>query len=300
MGGNLCRVLVADGHQVSVLDDLSTGYRSNLDQVDVQLAVGSILDLGLLHMVADGVDCVVHLAARGSVPRSVADPETTNEINVTGTLNVLQAARRTGAHAIVASSSSVYGSNPALPKHEGLVPEPMSPYAVTKLAAESYGVAFQKTYGLDTLVFRFFNIFGPLQSARHPYAAVVPAFVSALIDNVPLKVFGDGMQSRDFTSVTSVTSVLADAVRRRVTHHHPVNLAFGTNTTLLELIDRLSDVAGRRGETQFLPARLGDVRASQADNTVLKSLFPDIEPETLDDGLQQTVSWFVETNAKQW
>ena len=299
VGANLCRALVAEDHEVLVVDDFSTGYRSNLVGLDVDLHEGSILDADLLNKVFAGVDSIVHLAARGSVPRSIADPQRTNEVNVTGTLTVLQAAREVNAHVIVASSSSVYGSNLVSPKHEGLTPQPMSPYAVSKLASESYGLAFRTTYELDTLVFRFFNIFGPLQSARHPYAAVVPCFISALLDGESLQVFGDGLQSRDFTSITSVTRILARAVQGRVTHDRPVNLAFGGNTNLLELIDRLERLTERTAGVNFLPERVGDVRASRADNTVLMTLFPGAEPEPLDDGLRNALSWFLATDAKQ-
>ncbi len=299
VGANLCRVLLEENHNVLVIDDLSTGYRSNLDGLDVDLHVGSILDVNLLAQVVAGADSIVHLAARGSVPRSVADPVRTNNVNVSGTLNVLQAAREVDAHVIVASSSSVYGANLTTPKREDLTPQPMSPYAVSKLAAESYGLAFQTSYNLDTLVFRFFNIYGPLQSARHPYAAVIPCFISALLDGEHLKVFGDGTQSRDFTSVRSVTTILADAVRRRVTHDRPVNLAFGGNITLLELVAHLERLTERPAVLDLLEPRVGDVRASQADSTVLRSLFPDARAETLDDGLQAALTWFLDTDAKQ-
>lgn len=300
VGANLCRVLLDDNHEVVVIDDLSTGYRSNLDGLEVELHVGSILDVDLLAKVVAGADSIVHLAARGSVPRSVADPVRTNNVNVTGTLNVLQAARGVQAHVIVASSSSVYGSNLTTPKREDLTPQPMSPYAVSKLATESYGLAFQTTYNLDTLVFRFFNIYGPLQSARHPYAAVIPCFISAMLDGEHVKVFGDGQQSRDFTSVRSVTTILADAVRRRVTHERPVNLAFGGNVTLLELITHLERLTERAAVVDVFEPRVGDVRASQADSTVLQTLFPDTRAETLEDGLQAALNWFRETNANQW
>lgn len=300
VGANLTRHLIERGHDVVVIDDLSTGYRSNLEGVPATLHVGSILDLGLLKELAAEADSIVHLAARGSVPRSVADPARSNEVNVTGTLNVLQAARERNVHTIVASSSSVYGANLTLPKREDLLPQPMSPYAVSKLAAESYGVAFATTYDLPTLVFRFFNIYGPLQSARHAYAAVIPCFISALLDGQPLQVFGDGKQSRDFTSIASVVAILADAAERRVTYERPVNLAFGTSTTLLELIERLEDLTGVRAAVEHRAARVGDVRASQADNAVLRSLFPQASPQALDAGLAGTIDWFRETNAKQW
>ena len=300
VGSNLTRHLAVQGHDVTVLDDLSTGYRSNLDGVDATLHIGSILDVGLLSELVADVDSIVHLAARGSVPRSVADPARSNEVNVTGTLNVLQAAREQNVHTIVASSSSVYGSNLTLPKREDLLPQPMSPYAVSKLAAESYGTAFSSTYGLPTLVFRFFNIYGPLQSARHAYAAVIPCFLSAILDGRRLQVFGDGRQSRDFTSVSSVVDILTDAVERRVSHDRPVNLAFGTSTTLLNLIQELQELTGRDAAVDFLEPRAGDVRASQADNSVLRSLFPNAAPQALKNGLTDTIAWFQKTDAKQW
>lgn len=299
VGANLCRELVLRGHDVVVLDDLSTGYRSNLHGVDVQLVVGSILDQQTLEDVCRGAEAVVHLAARGSVPRSVQDPAATNAVNVTGTLNVLQAARKSDAHVIVASSSSVYGSNMSMPKHEGLRPEPMSPYAVSKLGAESYALAFQKTYGLRTLTFRFFNIYGPLQSARHVYAAVIPSFVAALLEGSPLKIFGDGLQSRDFTAVGSVVRILCDAVERGVSHDQPVNLAFGTRTTLLELLTTLESLTGRAAAVEWCEPRPGDVRASQADNSLLRSLFPEARSDSLKEGLELTLDWFAQTDARQ-
>lgn len=299
VGANLTRHLLTRGHEVTVLDDLSTGYRSNLNGVDATLHVGSILDTDVLDPLVAAADSVVHLAARGSVPRSLADPARTNLVNVTGTLNVLQAARARSTHVLVASSSSVYGANPALPKREDQVAMPVSPYAVSKLATESYTVAFARSYGLDTLPFRFFNIYGPLQSARHDYAAVIPCFFSALLDDAPLTVHGDGRQSRDFTSISSVVAVLTDAVERRVTHTGPVNLAFGTNTDLLTLIDQMQDLTGRTAKVEHTPTRTGDVRASLADNTVLRSLFPDAAPQPLGDGLAATLAWFRETDARQ-
>ena len=183
------------------LDDFSTGSRENLAGCPaVELVEGSILSAEDLDGVMAGTHAIVHLAARPSVPRSLADPMATHQVNATGTMMVLEAARRHGAaHVVVASSSSVYGANPALPKREDMVTMPVSPYAASKLAAETYALSYARSFGLPVLAFRFFNVFGPLQSASHAYAAVVPAFVSCALDGKPLLVHGDGTQTRDFT-----------------------------------------------------------------------------------------------------
>lgn len=299
IGANLCRRLLADGYDVVVVDDLSTGYRSNLDGVDVDFRLASILDLDLLAEAARGIDCIVHLAALGSVPRSIADPAVTNDVNVNGTMNVLLAARGQGAQVLFASSSSVYGANQELPKREDMRPRPLSPYAVSKLAGECYVLVFQHVYELPTLAFRFFNVYGPLQAARHAYAAVVPSFVDSLLNDRPLTVYGDGTQCRDFTSVGSVVNVLADAVARRITDPEPVNLAFGTSTTLLKLIDTLRELTGLTLKVIHGEPRRGDVRASQAANARLLELFPAATPQTLRDGLKETLDWFHSAAARQ-
>ena len=298
IGANLCRALVTGpgARPVVVLDDLSTGRAENLAGLEgVELVEGSILDDALLERVSAGVGAVVHLAARASVPRSLEDPGATHAVNATGTLAVLEAARRAGGlHVIVASSSSVYGANTSLPASEDLAPAPLSPYAASKLAAESYALSFDRSFGLPVLVFRFFNVFGPRQPAGHAYAAVVPAFLDAALAGRPLPVHGDGRQTRDFTFVDSVVSVLADALARGVTASGPVNLAFGGRASLLDLTEALSKVLGRELELEFGPPRPGDVRHSQADQTRLRGLFPGIEPVPLSVGLQLTAEWFLE------
>jgi len=292
IGANLCRDLVAKGiNEVVALDDLSTGFRSNLDGVNVEFVEGSILDRALLNSVVRDAHSVVHLAARPSVPRSVVDPVASHEANATGTLYVLEAAREHGAHVCLASSSSVYGRNPILPKSEDLNTMPMSPYAVSKLAAETYALAYAHCYDMKTLPFRFFNVFGPLQAAGHAYAAVVPAFVSNALRGEPVVVHGDGEQTRDFTYVGTVTEVLSRAAINRATSETPVNLAFGNRTSLLELIDLLSDVLGRTVETEHAGTRAGDVRDSQADDSRLRALFPETKPVSLRTGLEATVQW---------
>ena len=294
IGANLVAHLMALGAEVAVLDDLSTGARENLASLDgVEFRAGWIRAAGPLDAVLDGAGAVVHLAARPSVPRSLRDPEASHAANATGTVKVLEAVRRAGGlHVVVASSSSVYGANPVLPKVEDLAPMPLSPYAAGKLATEAYTLAYGASFGLDVLAFRFFNVFGPMQPAGHAYAAVVPAFLEAALSGRPLTVHGDGHQSRDFTYVGTVVGVLADAVARRVTAPAPVNLAFGTRTSLLELVARLERILGRPLPVEHTEARPGDVRDSQADSARLASLFPDAVPVDFDRALAATLDWF--------
>ncbi len=294
IGANLCRRLVSDGYEVRVIDNLSSGSAANLADVDVDFVESDIRDTARLAAAAQRCDTIVHLAARGSVPRSVEDPIETHDVNVNGTLNVLVAARDEGAHVVFSSSSSVYGANRELPKRETMRTEPMSPYAASKLAGEAYALSFAHVYGLKALVFRFFNVYGPLQAAGHAYAAVIPVFIDAMMRDRPVPVFGDGKQSRDFTSVATVVEVLSRAVTERTTSPTPVNLAFNTRTSLLELLGLLENLIGRTPDVQFLDPRAGDIVASQADPTRLHDLFPGITPHTLDDGLRATISWFDE------
>jgi UDP-glucose 4-epimerase len=295
IGANLVRHLTGSAgvDRVVVVDDLSSGSSANLTGLDVELRTGSILDPALLDAAFAGADAVVHLAAVPSVPRSVADPMTSHQANATGTLEVLQAIRRAGGpYLVLASSSSVYGANPTLPKSEDLRPAPLSPYAVSKLATEAYALAFAHCYDLEVLPLRFFNVFGPLQAARHAYAAVVPAFLDAALARRPVPVHGDGEQSRDFTYVGTVARVLAEAVAGRVTSDIAVNLAFGSRTTLNGLLGRVEGLLGHPVSREHLPPREGDVRHSQADNARLRALFPDVTPVSLDEGLSATVDWF--------
>jgi UDP-glucose 4-epimerase len=295
IGANLVKALVEQGDDVAVIDDLSTGSRANLNGVENDVAVveGTILDPTALDKVIDGTDAVVHLAARGSVPRSIDDPVASNDANVNGTIQVLEAVRRAGnPHVIVASSSSVYGANPTLPKHEGLLTQPVSPYAVSKLATETYTLSYQLCFDVPALAFRFFNVFGPLQPAGHAYAAVIPAFLDAATDNRPLPVHGDGHQTRDFTYVGSVAGVIIDAIRRRVTSPTPLNLAFGGRISLLEVIAAIETELGHPLERDHQPPRAGDVRDSQADQSALRALFPDVTPVPFEDGRRATIDWF--------
>ena len=298
IGANLVRSLCnrPDVKDVVVVDDLSFGFRSNLDDLDVTFLKGSILDKHLVAEAMDGASSVVHLAARSSVPRSIAHPMAAHEDNTTGTAIILEAARSEGnIQVIVASSSSVYGANETLPKHEGLAPRPVSPYAATKLATESYTLAWGHSYGMPVLALRLFNVFGPLQPPLHTYAAVIPAFLSAAMQNRPLPVHGDGSQCRDFTYVDTVVAVICDAISRRVSHLEPVNLAFGQKITLLEVISELERILDRKLSIEFQPIRVGDVAQSQADASTLGRLFPDIAPSDFSEGLRTTAHWFKST-----
>ncbi|MEQ4717349.1 NAD-dependent epimerase/dehydratase family protein [Nonomuraea sp. B19D2] len=294
IGANLCRALAArpEIHNVTVLDDLSSGDVANLDGVAVRFVQGSILDPALLADLVADATTVVHLAARPSVPRSLADPLATHDINATGTLRVLEACRATMPHVILASSSSVYGDCTEPYKHEELPTRPLSPYGVSKLATEAYALAYAASFGLPVLPFRFFNVYGPLQPADHAYAAVIPSFVSRALGGRPVPIFGDGLQTRDFTYVGTVTQVICDAVACRVTSGKPVNLAYGARTSLLELKDILASVLDKPIEAEFLPPRAGDIRESQASPHLLKELFSGVHPVSVDDGLRQTVAWF--------
>jgi len=293
IGSNLAKLALAHHVEVTILDDLSTGYRENIQDLDVTFIEGSILDVDAVRKSLVGVDSVIHLAALGSVPRSILDPMASHAANATGTLTVLDEARQAGVkHFVVSSSSSVYGMNPALPKSEREWVRPMSPYAVSKLATEQYVLAYQQSFGMETLAFRFFNVYGPGQKAGHVYAAVIPVFIDALLDGRPLTINGDGTHSRDFTYVGTVCRVLLDTAKRRVTNPEPVNLAFGTNTTLSDLVRTLAQVTGRVPEVVHRDPRPGDVKNSQADNTVLRSLFPGVQPVPLHQGIAETVAWF--------
>jgi UDP-glucose 4-epimerase len=291
IGSNLVKKLSSIA-EVRGIDDLSTGYMRNIEGLDLDFIEGSILDETLLAKAVDGCDAIVHLAARPSVPRSIAEPLRSHEVNATGTLRILDAARNlNNPLVIVASSSSVYGANPTLPKSETALPMPMSPYAVSKLAAEQYTLAWQYSYGMKTLPFRFFNVFGPNQAPDHDYAAVVPTFIASALRGDPLQINGDGLQSRDFTYVGTVCDVIADAVIKGISHSGPVNLAFGTRTSLMEVITNVEKILDTSLTRVYREERVGDVKHSQADNSVLMSLFPEVMPVTLDEGLRVTVEW---------
>lgn len=299
IGSNLIQFLnnQSPDWKIQVLDDLSTGLRSNLEGLRCNLVVGSILDREVLSNSVQGADNIIHLAAIGSVPRSILFPRPTHEANITGTLNVMEAAREHSTpHVIVASSSSVYGSNPNVPRSEFDWTRPLSPYAVSKLASEAYAGAYSTAYEIKTLAFRFFNVYGPRQRPDHPYAAVIPKFISAAMSDTPLIVQGDGGQYRDFTFVDSVSEAIHRAVSANMGSENPINLAFGSRTTLLQVIEKIEGILGKKVAVESVEPRAGDIRKSQADASLLRENFPDLSSIGIDEGLARTIDWF--RNAK--
>jgi UDP-N-acetylglucosamine/UDP-N-acetyl-alpha-D-glucosaminouronate 4-epimerase len=267
IGHHLVRRLLADGHQVRVLDNFATGRRERLQDLDVLIVEGDLRSYERAHTAVRGVDIVFHLAALPSVPRSVQDPLSTGGVNIEGTLNVLLASRDESVRRVVfASSSSVYGANAKLPKSEADQPLPISPYGVSKLAAEHYCRAFNSVYELETVSLRLFNVFGPGQDPLSQYAAVVPRFIAALSSGRRPIVYGDGSQTRDFTYVADVVEAfMLAAEKEEIPPGDVFNIAGGAETSLLELIDILNDLFGSKVEPQFEPARSGEVRHSRSD-----------------------------------
>jgi UDP-glucose 4-epimerase len=292
IGSNLNIKLHSRGHHVKVLDNLSNGTVENIDTSSVEFFKGDILDRSLLEDLTSDVDSVVHLAALGSVPRSIDDPESSLEVNFKGTLNVLEAVRKTKAQFIFSSSSSVYGESRVLPRIESVAAEPRSPYAVSKLAAESLVSAYQLSYGIPTLSLRFFNVYGPRQSFGHPYAAAIPIFFESILKNVPLKVFGDGNQVRDFTYVDYVTDVILSAIEDRTYNPKPLNLGSSKEISINNLISLICKVTDSTPLVTYLPERNGDVRNSYANIDLLKQMFPSLKPISLESGIEETFKWY--------
>jgi len=293
VGTNLVRALLKENHEVVIIDDFSTGLRSNLKGLDVQVHEISFVDADRVSKALEKSEYIFHLGARGSVPRSIKNPRATMDVNATGTLNVLESARKTGASVAFSSSSSVYGSNLELPKNEKMWTAPLTPYAASKLSGEALVASYAATFGISAVTYRFFNIFGPWQRPDHDYAAVIPKWIWKLMHNQGIEVFGDGSQSRDFTYIDTVVSVLIQGMNEKVNHPNPINLAFGSRITLNECIDELR-IKFPKLDVNYIPERAGDVRNSQNDPTILNSIFPQIKPVKFPDALENTYKWFAE------
>jgi UDP-glucose 4-epimerase len=254
IGSNLAQTLIKKGFEVTIIDDLSTGLLKNIDKKNSEFKKISISDSTKLKKSLRGVETIFHLGARGSVPRSIKNPVATHEVNATGTLNVLEAARESGAHVIFSSSSSVYGRNVQLPKDEKMWLGPMTPYAASKLSAESYVEAYGSSFEIPVTILRFFNVFGPRQRPDHEYAAVIPKWIWLAMHNKPLELYGDGTQSRDFTYVKTVVDVAVSAMENKITTQGAVNLAYGNKILLTEVIDILR-IEFPELKVNFLPIR---------------------------------------------
>ena len=267
IGSHIVERLHKDGKQVRVIDNFVTGKRENLKNIDkIDLVNGDILDLELVRKTVKGVDVIFHQAALRSVPLSVDNPLATNEVNTQGTLNILLAARDAGVRRVVyASSSSVYGDSPRLPKTEDQATVPISPYAVSKLAGENYCSVFTKVYGLETISLRYFNVFGPRQDPQSQYAAVIPKFIARSLKGEPLEVHGDGLQSRDFTYIDDVVQANLLAATAEKGIGEAFNVAKGKAYSLLDLIAALSRILDKKLQWTHTPSRQGDVRHTLAD-----------------------------------
>ena len=291
IGSNLAEILLKD-NEVTVLDNLSTGRKSNLDDLYVDFMQGSITDLELVKKLCKGMDCVFHIGALPSVPRSIEDPELVHNVNVNGTLNVLMAARDCGVGKVVfAASSSAYGDSPTLPKVESMPPSPLSPYAVTKLAGEYYCKVFYEVYGLPTASVRYFNVYGPKQDPGSDYAAVIPIFVSRLRNNQPPIIYGDGEQTRDFTYVKDTVNGTILAAESERANGEIINIAGGRRISLNELASRLKNILGVDIENEYAEERPGDVKHSLADISKAERLMNYRPVHALDEGLAETVEY---------
>ena len=295
IGSHLVRRLLADGCAVRILDSFATGRRANLDDLgDAELIEGDVQSYERVHAATRGCDAVLHQAALPSVPRSVQDPLMTNVVNVTGTLNVLLAARDCDVRRVVyASSSSVYGANETLPKHEGLQTAPMSPYAVSKLAGEGYVRAFSTIYGVSCVALRYFNVFGPRQDPQSQYAAVIPRFIEKALDGDRPVIFGDGEQTRDFTYIDNVVEANLLAMRSNAGSGRAFNVACGDRISLNAMLASLGEALRQPLAADYLPERPGDVRHSHADISAARETFGYAPIVSFSDGLRRTLDHMV-------
>jgi len=295
IGSALVREILRRGDTVRVVDNFLTGRHENLDEVrgQIELCEGDITDFPWLRGTFQNVDYVLHQAALASVPRSIEDPQTSNRVNIDGTLNVLVAAHDAGVRRVVyAASSSAYGDTPTLPKHEAMPPDPLSPYAVTKLAGELYGKVFTSVYGLETVSLRYFNIFGPRQDPNSPYSGVLSRFITALLANKRPIIYGDGEQSRDFTYVDNAVHACLLACTAPEAPGHVFNIGTGERWTLNRVLAVLQSITGSTLEAIYEPPRAGDILHSQADISLARQVLCYAPQVDFEEGLRKTVEWY--------
>jgi nucleoside-diphosphate-sugar epimerase len=293
IGSNLVRALLERGDDVRVLDNFSTGNRANLESLDVEIVEGELRSYERVHNAVRGTEVVYHLGALGSVPRSVQDPLTSSAVNVEGTLNVLLAARDEGVRRVVFSSSaSVYGSRLQLPAAEDTPPDPISPYGVAKLAAERYCISFSRVYeSFESVVLRYFNVFGPRQSPFSQYAAGVPLFITAIAGGRPITVYGDGEQSRDFTFVGNVVDATMRAGEADGASGEIFNVAAGSPASVNTVADTIGEILGKPVEKRFVAPRPGDIRNSWADLSKAEKILGFRPAVGLEAGLRETIAY---------
>jgi nucleoside-diphosphate-sugar epimerase len=301
IGSNTVDELVRRGHSVVVLDDLSSGKEENLAESrnKISFIKGSITDLEAVRKAVQEAECVLHLAARTSVPRSVKDPIETNRINVDGALNVLVAARDAKVKRVVfAASSSAYGETPTLPKVETMQPEPISPYGVTKYVGELYAQMFGRVYGLENVSLRYFNIFGPRQDPGSPYSGVLAKFCSAFLEDTQPVIFGDGEQTRDFTFVENAVQANLLACEAPNVSGKVFNVGTGGRFSLNQTLELLGKISGKRLEAKHDPPRDGDIRDSQADTTQAREILGYDPQIGFEEGLRRTFEWYQSVHTK--
>jgi UDP-glucose 4-epimerase len=293
IGSNLVSRLIAEGHEVVVVDDLSTGLFSNVKDQACEFRELSITDFDKLNAAIKDCKMIFHLGARGSVPRSIKNPIATHAVNATGTLNVLEVARESGAHVLFSSSSSVYGRNMQLPKDESMWLGPMTPYAASKLAAEGYVQAYASAYKVPTTLLRFFNVFGPRQRPDHEYAAVLPKWIWLAMQGRAIDVYGDGSASRDFTYIDTILDIAMTAMDEKVLTEGAMNLAYGNRIFLSDTIEMLRKHFPDL-QVNYVAERLGDVKESQNSPELLNRLFPKVQPKGFETALTETIQWLKE------
>lgn len=299
IGSNLARYILDKGHEVVILDNFSTGKRENLEEIlgRITLIEGDIRDRETTDKAVAGCKAIFHQGALGSVPRSVEDPLTSHDVNVNGTINILESARKAGVKRVMfAASSSAYGDQKESPKHEGMVPAPISPYAASKVACEVYMQAYAAVYGMETVCLRYFNVFGPRQDPYGAYAAVIPAFVSNLLKGEAPVVFGDGEQSRDFCYIENVCSAnwLAANVPGENCDGRPMNIACNSAVTLNQILGKLKSLLGSDVKAIYKETRAGDVKHSLADISLAKKKIGYEPLVYFDDGLERAIGWYRE------
>lgn len=295
IGSNISRQLIEKGYFVRVLDNFATGRRVNLEGIedDVDLVEGDIRDFWTVIKATRGIDYILHEAALPSVPRSIDNPLTTTEVNINGTLNLLEAARYNNVRRLVyASSSSVYGDSPVMPKEETMKTMPKSPYAITKLAGEEYCMNFYQIYGLETVAIRYFNVFGPRQNPFSQYSAVIPKFINLLKQEKRPTIHGDGTTSRDFTYIDNVVNANILACEKKDAAGNVFNVACNKAYTLNDLVVKLNDIMGLKIEPIHGPEKKGDVKHSLADISKAKSILHYDVSVDFDEGLKKVVEWY--------